>query len=614
MYHAHVRALALGCLALVACGDDGPRLHLAPVHSPACGAVAGARTLLVTPLGDFVGERLSVPLDGPFTLPTLPADTRGLAVEVLGAGGEQLAIGRTAPLALGELADGAAIPIAMAPPDGLCPAGALTTARDRATAVVVGDGVLVVGGAAEASAERFDPDTETTTPLALPPAFTGGAGVVGAGVVALPDGRAVVIGGLRPGFTIYTPGEGFGAATLLAETRAHHVTIALDARRVLVAAGCGVVDDTGACEGDNVRRDSRIVDLTTGVVTAGPALAIARRDGVGALELDGAGRATALLTGGTDEHGDPVAIGERLALDGGAPQPLPGTGARLARLDGGAVLTAFAPPGAPAAAAAAVVVPAGPAPRPTGAVATRSGPALVTQDDGAVIALGGGAPLRYQPSQGGWQALPDPGVALGGAPAAVRWRDGSVLVFGGRDGGGAPTAAVWRFRPRLLGPLTGAVTVVPGDATSAPALTPLDPADVDRADGWRLGGRSWAVVGGPTAGDARLDIVLTVPPTGVAVLTGFVDAAEHDDVVLVPGQVATVERVRAGQLATVCRGGVVPAAGATAIQLVLTRASVRAVVGGVAVLSCALDDRRRGQLGVAARGAPVAIGSIAVSR
>jgi hypothetical protein len=58
----------------------------------------------------------------------------------------------------------------------------------------------------------------------------------------------------------------------------------------------------------------------------------------------------------------------------------------------------------------------------------------------------------------------------------------------------------------------------------------------------------------------------------------------------------------------------VPAAGATAIQLVLTRASVRAVVGGVAVLSCALDDRRRGQLGVAARGAPVAIGSIAVSR
>jgi hypothetical protein len=120
VYHAHVRALALGCLALVACGDDGPRLHLAPVHSPACGAVAGARTLLVTPLGDFVGERLSVPLDGPFTLPTLPADTRGLR----GRGDRrqrrgQLAIGRTAPLALGELGRRRRrSAIAMAPPDG----------------------------------------------------------------------------------------------------------------------------------------------------------------------------------------------------------------------------------------------------------------------------------------------------------------------------------------------------------------------------------------------------------------------------------------------------------------------------------------------------------------
>lgn len=609
-----VRALALGCLALVACGDDGPRLHLAPVHASPCGAVAGARTLLVTPLGDFVGERLSVPLDGPFTLPTLPDDTRGLAVEVLGAAGEQLAIGRTAPLALAGLADGAAIPIAMAPPDGVCPAGALTAPRDRATAVVVGDGVLVVGGAAEASAERYDPDTETATPLALPPAFTGGAGVVGAGVAALPDGRAVVIGGLRPGFTIYTPGEGFGAATLLAETRAHHVTIALDDHRVLVAAGCGVVDDTGACEGDNVRRDSRIVELTTGVVSPGPALAIARRDGVGALELDGSGRVTAVLTGGTDEHGDPVTVGERLAFDGGAPVALPGTGARLARLDAGALLTAFAPFGASPAATAAVVVPAGATPRPTGPVATRAAPALVTQDDGAVLALGGGVPLRYQPSQGGWEALPDLGVALGGAPAAVRWRDGSVLVFGGRDGGGAPSAAAWRFRPRLLGPLTGAVTVVPGDASSAPALTPLDPADVDRSDGWRLGGASWAVVGGPTAGDARLDVVLTVPATGVAVLSGFTDAANHDDVVLVPGQAASLERVRAGQRTTPCRGAVVPAAGPTALQVILTRTSVRAVIGGVAVLSCALDDRQRGQLGLAARGGPVAIGSIAVSR
>ena len=77
---------------------------------------------------------------------------------------------------------------------------------------------------------------------------------------------------------------------------------------------------------------------------------------------------------------------------------------------------------------------------------------------------------------------------------------------------------------------------------------------------------------------------------------------------------ATLERVCAGQRTTPCRGAAVPPAGPTALQVILTRTSVRAVVGGVAVLSCALDDRRRGQLGLAARGEAVAIGSIAVSR
>ena len=175
---------------------------------------------------------------------------------------------------------------------------------------------------------------------------------------------------------------------------------------------------------------------------------------------------------------------------------------------------------------------------------------------------------------------PSSWVTIAGAPAAVRWDDGTVLVFGGRDGGGAATAAIWRFRPRLLGPLTGAVTVVPGDGTSDPPLTPLDPSAVDRAAGWVLGGPapSWAIVGGPSAGTARLDLNVTMPATGLDVLVGFVGPADHDDLVLVPGQAAILERVRAGQRGTLCRGTTVPAAGPSAITVDLAGTSVRAVV------------------------------------
>jgi hypothetical protein len=616
VYHGAVRALVLAGLAVAGCGGDGAALRLAPIGTGPCGRPTDARALLVTPLGDFAAERRSIELGRAVALAELPADTRAFAVEVIGASGEVAAVGRTAPLELDDFADGDTIGVAMAPPDGVCPAGALTAARDRLQVARVGDGVLVVGGAATASAERYDPATETTAEVPLPAAFTGAIGVVGASLIGLPDGRAVLIGGTRPGYTIYTPGQGFGPATLITETRAHHVGLALDTERVLLAGGCGVVDAVGACEGDNVRRDTRIVTLATGVITAGPPLAIARRDGVGAIERAPDGRRYALLVGGTDDRDQPVTAGERLDLDGGPPLALPGVGAALAALDSGGHLAAFAPAGAAPAAVAAVIVPDGAAPRPTAPPLARTAPVVVTQDDGAVLALGGGTPLRYRPSQHDWQRLADLDAAIGGAPAALRWDDGSILVFGGRGPDGQPTAAVWRFRPRLLGPLAGAITVVPADSGSDPPLAPLDPAAVDRTGGWRLGGAapSWAIVGGPTAGLARLDATVTVPPAGLAILTGFVDPAERDELVVVPGQPLVWNQHRGGQVSTVCRGPVAPPAGPTTITVELTASSARAALGGAAVLSCPLDERPRGRLGIAARGEPIAIGSIAIAR
>lgn len=125
---------------------------------------------------------------------------------------------------------------------------------------------------------------------------------------------------------------------------------------------------------------------------------------------------------------------------------------------------------------------------------------------------------------------------------------------------------------------------------------------------------SWAIVGGPTAGTARLDLALTVPAAGVDVLTGWLGVTDHDRLVLVPGQAAQFDRVRDGGRTTLCRGATVPAAGAQDLVIELATSSVRVVVSAAVVLSCAVDDRRRGQVGVAARGAPVTVAAIAVSR
>lgn len=607
-------ACVLAGAACAACGGDGARLRLAPTNAGPCGHPDDARTILVTPLGDFLAGRRAIEVGGAVELADLPAATRSLAIEILGAGGEVRAIGRTAPLVLDALADGDVIPIAMAPPDGMCPAGALLAPRDGARIARVGDGVLVVGGG-DASAELYDPATETSVAVPLPVGFTVPGALVGAALTALPDGRAVLIGGPRPGLAIYQPGAGFTMATLLTEVRAHHVALALDDRHVLVAGGCGVVSEAGACEAGNARLDARVLDLdSTEFLEPRIPLTVARLDGTGALELGPDGTRAVLLTGGVDAAGLAVADGERISLDGGAAVVLPGTGAALARLDSGATLTAFGPASAPGA-AAAVVVPGGATPRATSTIAARAGGVLVTQDDGMVIGLGGGPPIRYRPSQHDWQLVDGDELPIAGAPAALRWDDGSVLVFGGRDGGG-PSAGVVRFRPRLLGPFTGSLAVVPRDGGSDPPLTPLDPAAVDRADGWKLGGPapSWAIVGGPTGGPLHVDLVVDVPAAGLGLLTGFVDPAQHDRITLVPGQAARLERIRAGAVASQCTGSAVPAAGRVAVAVDNGAATLRVTVGGVAVLACPQVEHARGAIGVAALGAQVAIESIAIGR
>ncbi len=595
---------ALACAA--ACGGDAPGVRLVPAGEGPCGRPADARSLLVTPLGELRAERLPISLDAPVALADLPVATRQLAVEVIGDGGRVLAQGKTAPFELAALADGDVLAVAMAPPDDACPAGALTVARDRPLVAAVGGGVLVAGGHGPlplASAEWFDPATHTTVPVPLPAGLVGARGLAGAARVPLADGTVALVGGPSPGFTIYDPETGFRPAVLVSQVRAHAAAVALDDRTVLLLGGCQALRDDGDCEAGSARADSRVLRLDSGAISDGPALAGERVGGRAWLDVGPDGRRAVVLSGGADGAGQAVTTAERIELVSGAVTTFAAAGGVAARTDTGAILTAFGDDGLPARGDVAVIVPGVEVARPLPAVPARAGAALVTQEDGLVLAVGGGPTLRFLPAASTWATVAAPGLpALDGGHAAVALADGSVLVVGGRAAGLAQ-AGVWRFRPRLLGPFTAALTVVPSDDESAPALAPLDPAQVTATPPWRLRGPGHAVVGGPVGASLRVDLSARVPADGAAVVFGHVDAANLYQVVLVPGAAATVERRAAGQLTTPCRGEVVPPAGLAAITADLRGARVRVAMDQRVVLTCDLDAPAVGRVGVGARGA-----------
>ena len=619
------RAALAACLpcALCACGGDAASVRLVPVGDGVCGRPADARSLLVTPLGDFRAERRAIALGDAVALADLPASTRQLAVEVIGDGAAVLAQGKTAPFELGALGDGDVLAIAMAPPDGFCPAATMIAARDRPLVARAGGGVLIAGGLAPlplATAEWFDPATGTTREVAMPAGFVGPRGLAGASLVPLPDGRVALVGGPSPGFAIYDPDDGaFGAAVLVSQVRAHAAAVALDDERVMLLGGCGTLTDDGACEPGAARADTRIIDLTTGAITDGAPLVAERARASAFLDVAPDGRRAVVVIGGVDGNGAPLATAERLELDGGGVITFAGAGAAAAATDSGTLITAFAPDGAPATGTVAALVPGVAGTRPLAGALPRAGAVLVTQEDGLVIALGGGTPQRFLPAAATWSTVDAAGAPpLDGGHAAIGLDDGSIFVAGGRSGGVAQ-AATWRFRPRLLGPFTGSLTVVPGDDESDPPLTPLDPAFVTAGPPWRLlgagDGPSHAIVGGPAGGALRVDLTAVVPADGVGVVLGHVGPADHHLVRLVPDQPAALVRVAAGTTTTRCLGGTVPPAGAATITVDADPGSARVAIAGRVVLTCDLDGLPAGRVGVAALGAgEVEVITIAVTR
>lgn len=611
--------VAACCAAVAACGEPAPAVRLVPIDRP-CGKVASPRAVLVTPLGALTADRQLVVPGAPVTLATLPAGTRQLAVEVVGDGGVVAAIGKTAPFELAALADGDVLTVAMGPPDGVCPAGTLRAAREHPAIAAAGTGVLIVGGrgpAPLATAELYDPDTETTRAIAVPTTLTLGAlGLAGAALAALPDGRVVLIGGPQPGLAVFDPARGtFAPPVLTGVVRAHHAAIALDDHRVLVVGGCSALAADGRCTPGSAEVGSLIIDLDHGDHTDGPRLLGPRLDPTIVVEVGRDGGRRFVVVGGRDPDGAPITTGQRLDPTSGAIDLIAGLGDAATVLDSGAILTAFAPDGAPASAAGAVIVPALTAARPVPSTPVRAGAGLVTLEDGQVLAVGAGPIVRYQPAASAWRAVAGGAtVDVDGGAGLARLADGSVLVVGGRTGGAA-SDRVWRFRPRLLGPYGAALSVVPTDLAGDPPLTPLDPARVVAAPRWQVAAGAYAIVGGPVGADLRLEWTGVLPADGATVLVGFVDPGTHHRVDLIPGQPVSVIAVVAGEDTARCQGAPAPAAGAVVVRVELTGDAVQVLSAGRNLIRCALPGLAAGRVGLGALGAsPVTVDTLAVTR
>lgn len=622
------RYALLSLVLATGCGDPPARVTLAPIGPEACrpSNATGLRVIAFATSGERIR---AVGLDEVVDIADFPVDTEQLGVEVTIAGGVLGAIGKTGPIAFTELADGDAIPVFMAPPNDVCSTVAtMTEVRVAPLVARAGEGVLIVGGQDGAgnwlsTAEYYDPATSTFVPIAVPEVL-GVNGFAGAALATLPDGRVAVSGGPQPVITLFDPqpadGEpGFGESVLI-ESRAFHASIAVDDDQVMLAAGCSDVA-AGLCSGGVMRKSSKLYDTANlGVdVEVGPNLRIGRIGGsLFDIGIQDTGQRAFVLAGGVAPMGVDVLGADRMTLADLDAIELTQAHAQAALLDGGAVLTAFAPDADPASGVASVIAPGVDAARAIAKAPDLTGVRLIGLEDGRVLGIGGdptGAVQLYDPTSDRWQRVPSALPALI-APSLVRLADGSVLVLGGSPA----SATAWVFRPPLLGPQTGSVTVVPS-GTTATVLTAVDPATVTRLPDWQLTGvdtLARALVGGPRMATGSMRATVRVREGGVALLAQHLGPGSEVVAEVVPGATARIVRRTAGVTNTLCSGREVPVPEpdtAIVVRLAITSSSAQLFIDDIEYATCAIESSVGGAWGVAALAASrVTVETVTVAR
>ncbi len=627
------RVLALA-VAAIGCGDGPAHVRLVPVDvGGECGRPVNANQLAITAFGIAGEVKRAIALDRALDISDLPADTVQLGVEILVGGGATGAAGKSLPLVFDELDDGAAIPVVMAPPGGFCPVGKMIEARKSPLIARAGTGVLVAGGIGDtgplSTAEIYDATTATWASVEVPEALRDDTnGLAGAVLTTLADGRVVLTGGPRGLLAVFDPEtKAFGSTFAISPQRAFHGAVATP-DGVLLAGGCQGVA-SGTCNATPLRSSVEYRLDGTSIVT-GPNLsstAIAE----GAVLFD-TGDVYVLAGGfGTAAEAHRFTLADRDAI------ALAGVGAQPTMLDGGGVLTAFAPDAAPAATTAAVITPSG-AVVPTSASPMISGARLVTLEDGHVVGFGGDTGLDamgaarvidHDPTADTWMLrapTPSPSqVAPEGrpgdqppvlaAPAVIRLADGSVLVLGGEP---TPSTNAWVYRPSLVGATSDAVTASPMILGSPGVLTPSDPSTLDRTGGtWVLTAAdelsSRALIGGPRFARGSVRATVNVATGGVALIAQQTAPDRAVVAHLIPGERARIEQLGDG---TLCSGtAVAPFANPVIASLEIGDGMI-VKIGDTIVLACDESPGAVGAWGVAAdrAGSQIDVATVTVAR
>ena len=642
-----VIARVLVLAALAACGDPAARIELAPVDLPGnCGKPARAHVTGLDSIAYHEGTAVLQTLDpdasASVPLAGLPSDTEQLGIEVVGANGV-VAAGKTMPLSLDALANGAVVPIVVLPLQGFCETvGAPISARTAPAVAVVGNGVLIVGGrdatgAALATAEYYDAGTTTFADVPVPQGLLDANGFVDVSVGVLDDGTALVTTGEHVGL-VFDPVHVAFAKSFAFEQRIGHATIAFDANDVLIAGGCeDVIGTTCGTPVQNVE-DYPIAKLEQGdgegavvatqklrVVTAGgPIFDLGE-------QVDGA--RGFFLGGGfaSSSSGDVVEWS-------GTDTPIQDLHAQVLPLVGGQVLSAFDPDGSPQTGDTGVL-----APGSTTLVAVATGPTndmqrIVALEDGSVLEVGGdslGAITQYIPMTNAWAPVitvlpgdPATGNAVTppalDAPTLARLPDGSVLVLGGNP----PSAQAWLYRPSLVGASTDVVgyndaghpgMLVPSNPAAVSSYSPLVLVGTDSQAGAR------ALLGGTLTTNGTVTATVEVAPGGgVALIAQQRGPGRALIADFVPGMPPTITRQDGTTQTTTCTGSTaVPAFQnmiAVDLALAISGQTATAMLSGTPILTCSLagdpDASDRGAWGIAAEGsgAQVTIETLGLQR
>ena len=574
---------------LAACGDPAARVHLVPVDLGACGkpsrsSVSSLRVIAYTAGGERP-HAVSLDAGGEVALSDLPADTLQLGVELSAATGV-VAAGKTAPLAFASLPDRADVPIAVLPVGGFCATGAPVEARTAPSVALAGDGVLIVGGTAGgaplSTAEYYDPATASFTGVDVPPELVDPAnGLAGAVLTPLPDGKVALTGTAAHAIAIFDPQALAFAAPQLFDHRAYHGAIATAQDRLFVIGGCADVA-AGACSGPSLHSAFTYHLDQIAMRDPGPVLPDASsRIGATVFDLgvqsDGVHRYA--LAGGS---GDPGAA-DVFALSDASTTEIAGLAAQVVALDGGALVSALGPDGAPST-LANQLPPGATSPVAIAAVPLVDGARLVAAEDGSVYALGPTV-ARYNPTVNAWATLVPPhGPPMNGnpangvdpgplaAPSLVRLSDGSFLVLAG--------ASAFLYRPALVGAASGLVAVEP-DGSAPGVLVPADPSTAMHAGG-RLVLSGSAVVGGFRSSTGSVNAAVVIAGDTLELVGQQQGPGRALVGQLASGSAARIVRRDRGTDTTLCTGQIVPAfdpAATTSLGL--------SVSGHTAVLSVA---------------------------